>query len=161
MESREERRYREREERKAWRRYNRRGRQMPDVKISDTSCRFPKLFNTEGCCICGHKDASGCSCTAMEALVHLERLHPSRDSKPMRDLMGCQISGSEPVNPALPGQAHQGMFQAPCGDMVGYLTQMNLPTMGHYRWHAVYDHLTEGACNSPSECEDGLKTGNV
>ena len=96
-----------------------------------------------------------------DALAHLERAHPDVDSQPMRDVMGCSISGSEAVI-AASGQQHAGMFEAPCGSTVMYaFFSGSLPTMGHYRWHSVYDHLTQGACPKPQECKQALATGSV
>ena len=33
----------------------------------------------------------------------------------------------------VPGLLHQGEFQAPCGDIITYVTPMWFPTMAHYR----------------------------
>ena len=158
MESRQERRRREREERNAAKRAS---RHIPQPNISYGGCRFPALFDGPGCCICGHSDATECPCNSFEALAHLEREHPDQDSQLMREAIGCPITSSEPVPSASRGSGHAGEFQAPCGSVVFYETPMSLPTMGHYRWHSVYDHLNAGACPTPSQCKDALRTGNV
>ena len=97
----------------------------------------------------------GCPCSALDSLVHLERAHPSHDhdAQTLRELLACPISDSETVTPAPQGYAHQGTFKAPCGYMVAYIMALNFPTMAHYRWHAIYDRLTEDVCRFPSKCE--------
>ena len=123
-------------------------------------CRFPAQFSRHGCCICGHASASQCPCDALDALVHLERAHPNEDSAPMREMMGCPISGSAAA-PLAAGGEHTGQFQAPCDDMVVYITTARFPTLAHYRWHALYDHLQQGACNMPNACGNAVTNGAV
>ena len=50
---------------------------------------------------------------------------------------------------------HQGEFQAPCDSTIAYFTPMRLPTLAHYRWHAIYDHLTQGNCADEDQCGRG------
>ena len=135
--------------------------EQPYPAYSDNACPFPDLFHGAGCCICGHEDAQECPCGPLEALVHLERVHPTQDSERTRGMLGCPITGSDPA-PRAAGQEKQGMFEAPCGSMVGYMTTADFPTMGHYRWHAIYDHLEQGACDGPDSCcVEALRTGAV
>ena len=129
--------------------------------VADGSCRFPDLFETDGCCICGGGDASECPCGSLVALVHLERAHPDQNSALMRDVIGCPIKDSKVVAYPSGPNLHQGYFEAPCGDTVEYATGFTFPTMGHYRWHAMYDHHSAGVCQSPRKCGDALRTGEV
>ena len=122
-------------------------------------CSRPELFSTEGCCICGHESAAECPCNVPTAIAHLERAHRNIDSTPAREIAGCPIKDSDPA-PVIEG-IHEGVFQAPCGDGVMYMTPVQFPTMGHYRWHGIYDHLTGGACQEPSKCDQALQTGDV
>ena len=124
-------------------------------------CEFPDLFGTLSCCICGHESATDCPCEALAALVHLERAHPTGDSALMRRMMGCLLPESDPVPLLSIGTTHEGGFQAPCGDMVAYVTSAQFATMAHYRWHAIYDHLTGGKCRSEMTCGDALMCGDV
>ena len=105
---------------------------QPYPTQSENECRFPELFSTVGCCICGHEDAQECPCGPMETLVHLERGHPTQDSKIMRETLGCPINGSE-LAPRAAGTINTSIFQAPCGDMIQYMTTANFYTMAHYR----------------------------
>ena len=146
------------ERRRATRRVN---RSKPVMTFTGGSCSFPESFDGAGCCICGHARATECPCDAVDGLVHLERAHRRHDSDLMRETMGCPISESEPVAPAPHGHAHQGMFGAPCGDTLQYVTEINFPTMGYYRWHAIYDHLDSGACRSSRKCGEALASGEV
>ena len=82
-----------------------------------------------------------CQCSPLDALVHLERPYPDQDSTPMREVMECPINDSEPVPDLSGGTVHQGSFEAPCGDMIAYVTTAQFPTMAHYRWHAIFDRL--------------------
>ena len=125
-------------------------------------CRFPHLFqDPDACCICGHGDASECPCDPMTALVHGERAHPEADLRGLRDALGCPLPDSEPTPRAQGTQGAQGMFEAPCDSPIAYATTAWFPTLAHYRWHAIYDHLKGGACSSPSECEEAISTGGV
>lgn len=148
------------ERRRSEREYRKAQGRGPIPTFSGGHCSFPQLFQTEGCCICGNADAQACPCTAMDALVHLEREHPRLNSASMRTALGCTIRDSKRVPSGPPGASHQGEFQAPCGDMVIYATEYNFPTMGHFRWHAVYDHVAQGVCRSPEMCSEGLNMGN-
>ena len=47
------------------------------------------------------------------------------------------------------GQIYQGMFMAPCGSTVMYMTDAQLPDMKNYRRLGIQDHLAEGECESP------------
>ena len=154
-ESRAERRWRAREERK-------KVGKVGKVGVASGVCRFPNLFDTPGCCICGHNDASKCPCSSIDALAHLELVHLEEGSAMMRDTMGCPILDSEAVPPTQPGQLHTGMFQAPCGEGVYYeVADVQFPTMGHFRWHAIYNHLSSGNCPVPNKCGEALRTGQV
>ena len=42
--------------------------EQPYPTQSENECRFPELFSTVGCCICGHEDAQECPCGPMETL---------------------------------------------------------------------------------------------
>ena len=134
--------------------------QMPEPlpAVSDGECLYPHLFDTSACCICGDIDASACPCSPKDALVHLERQHPGHDSDLLRRPLGCLLGESEAV-PV--GQGGQGTFQAPCGDMIAYMTSMSFPTLAHYRWHAIYDHLTQGNCDDEDACDEALWNGTV
>ena len=133
----------------------------PGMTMNLGECRFPGLFGGLGCCICGHGFAMDCPCSPVDALVHLERAHPDQDSTPMREVMDCPLSESEPAPTVSSGTAHQGTFQAPCGDMVAYITTAQFPTMAHYRWHAIYDHLEGGNCESVEDCGGAVMSGDV
>ena len=54
---------------------------------------------------------------------------------------------------------HQGVFQAPCGSMVAYITPMELPSMEEYRSQAISDHIVDGECPAPEICGGALATG--
>ena len=150
---------RRRRERDARRAHPLRGDPSMTMKYGD--CRYPRLFDAEGSCICGHGSAMDCPCSPLDALVHLERSHSDKDSTLMRTALQCQLGDSEPV-PTLPsGTAHQGSFEAPCGDTVMYMTTAQFPTMAHYRWHAVYDHLEGGDCQSIITCGDAVRSGDI
>ena len=123
-------------------------------------CQFPDLFAGEGCCRCGALDEL-CKCAAIDRVAHFEQSHRGRDSRAVRDTAGCPLSGSEAVVPAPPGHMQTGFFEAPCGGDIGYMTDLNLPTMAHYRWHAIYDHLARGVCDAPRQCRSALETGRV
>ena len=133
----------------------------PGMTMNSGGCRFPDMFGGLGCCMCGHESATNCPCEALEALVHLERAHPAADSEYMRRVMGCPVPESEPVPIVSIGSAHEGAFEAPCGDTVAYVTSAQFPTMAHYRWHAIYDHLTGGKCQSETTCGDAVMSGAV
>ena len=45
--------------------------------------------------------------------------------------------------------------------MIVYGTPMVLPTLAHYRWHSVYDHLADGACENPQVCDAALRSGDL
>ena len=76
-------------------------------------------------------------------------------------MMDCPLSESEPVPTQSSGTAHQGTFQAPCGDMVAYIKIAQFPTMAHYRWHAIYDHLEGGNGESVEDCGGAVMSGDV
>ena len=136
--------------------------QAPDPlpTYSGGECQYPHLFDTDACCICGDIDASACPCSPKDALVHLERQHPGYDSDLLRRPLGCLLGESEPVAD-VPGVMHQGEFQAPCDSTIAYFTPMRLPTLAHYRWHAIYDHLTQGNCADEDQCDEALWSGEV
>ena len=130
----------------------------PIPTYSATECEFPSLFGSTGCCICGHSNAQECPCDRVVAIVHLERAHAGHDSTMLREASGCMITDSESVEI---GPLHQGMFEAPCGDTVQYITEAQFPTMAHYRWHSTFDHVAQGACGDPTKCIEGVTTGKV
>ena len=137
------------------------GRRTPDMTYTQGRCRFPKNVGGPRCCICGAKESTSCPCTAMEELVHLERVHPSEDSTSMRTAMACTLTDSKRAPKYPTGNTYRGMFEAPCEDMVEYMTPVYFPTLAHYRWHALYDHLTQGACSSRGKCRAALESGEV
>lgn len=71
---------------------------------------------------------------------------------------GARAGNGRPV--MAEGLAATGTFEAPCGDTIMYSTSMRLPTLAHYRWHAIYDHFGR-ACESPNICEDAIRTEDV
>ena len=136
--------------------------QAPDPlpSFSGGECQYPHFFDTDACCICGDLDVNACPCTSRDTLVHRERQHPGHDSDLLREHLGCLLVESEPA-PNVPGMGYQGMFQAPCGDTIAYITEMGFPTLAHYRWHGIYDHLTQGNCADEDKCDEALWSGEV
>ena len=136
--------------------------QAPDPlpSYSGGECKYPHFFDTDACCICGDLDVSACPCSSRDALVHLERQHPGHDSDLLRGSLGCLLGESEPIAD-VPGLLHQGEFQAPCGDTIAYVTPMWFATLAHYRWHGIYDHLTQGNCDDEDKCDEALWSGEV
>ena len=145
------------ERRRRERNKRRRPREEPTFSQNLGGCRFPRFFATEACCICGSHNAQTCPCDNIEALAHLERVHQDVDSNIMREAMGCLLEDS---TPAPTGEA-VGNFVAPCEDGIMYMTTLRLPTMAHYRWHAIYDHVQQGSCADPETCQAALGSGDV
>ena len=144
---------------RAERRRQQRQRRRPRQTFTTAGCRYPHLFDSPGCCICGAADVKVCPCDPLDALVHLERAHPGADSKLLRSHIGCGLDDSTTA-PDVEG-LHHGSFEAPCGYMIVYGTPMVLPTLAHYRWHSVYDHLADGACENPQVCDAALRSGDL
>ena len=60
----------------------------------------------------------------------------------------------------VPGLLHQGRVPSPlrrhyrlCNPDVD-----SLP-LAHYRWHGIYDHLTQGNCDDGDKCDEALWSG--
>ena len=117
-------------------------------------CLHPELSTSMGCCICGRADAQVCPCDSMKALMHLERAHGDPNAHVMREVLGCPLPASDPAPGLLGDYHHVGTFEATCGRTLEYQTPVNLPTLAHYRWHAVYDHLASGDCRTRSCAAD-------
>ena len=66
-------------------------------------------------------------------------------------------SGDMPMPPDDRGQIYQGMFVAPCGSTVMYMTDAQLPEMKGYRRLGIQDHLAEGDCEFPDVCHEALR----
>ena len=60
---------------RAERRRSKRNRRSDRGTPTSLDCRFPNLFGTDGCCMCGHPDLQQCPCKAIEALRHQESAH--------------------------------------------------------------------------------------
>ena len=68
-------------------------------------------------------------------------------------------SSNTPTYPDDRAQVSQGMFMAPCGSTVMYMTDAQLPEMKEYRQYAIQDHLAGGDCPSPDVCREALASG--
>ena len=132
----------------------------PLPSYSEMTCQYPHLFDTDACCICGDIEVSVCPCTSRDALVHLERMHPDHDSQLLRESLDCVLEGSDPA-PDNPSGLQVGIFTAPCGDNISYMTTARFPTLAHYRWHAIHDHLSQGNCLDDDACDEALWSGQV
>ena len=69
-------------------------------------------------------------------------------------------SGNMPMASDERGRVYQGMFVAPCGSTVMYMTDGQLPEMKDYRQLGIQDHLAEGDCESPDVCHEALLSGD-
>ena len=87
---------------------------------------------------------------------------PRSDNRRKKEtLRGRKRRALRPVAPlADPEQPrlHQGMFMAPCGLTVMYMTPAELPLMEAYRHAAIADHVTGGECPSPEVYVSALET---
>ena len=125
-------------------------------------CRFPDLYGTDGCCMCGNPDLQACPCTAIGALRHQETAHQNWDaSRGIRALMGCPLDESVPPPSIGPNEVHSGLFEAPCGHEIVYFTPLNLPSLAHYRWHTILDHMDRGECRNVDRCRRAVEAGTV
>lgn len=151
-----------REQNRSERRQRRRNRRSGSDNPTFIPCQFPGLFGTEGCCNCGHPDIQQCSCTAIEALRHQELSHQDWDvSAEIRRQLGCLLPDSEPLPRLAHGQINTGTFESPCGLELAYATSVSFPSMAHYRWHSIFDHLDNGDCQDVDECGQAIMTGGV
>ena len=76
-------------------------------------------------------------------------MEPSRE---VRAILGCPLGDSTPVPQLKAGEVHSGSFEAPCGLQVAYATPITFPSMAHYRWHSIFDHLDKGECQDVDKC---------
>ena len=160
--NRRERREWEREQNKHEGRQRRRSRRSDIVNQTFIPCQFPRLFGTEGCCTCGHPDLQQCPCTAIDALRHQEKSHQDWGvSREVRSELGCLLPDSEPLPRLAHGQVNTGTFESPCGLGIAYATSVTFPSMAHYRWHSIFDHLDQGDCQDVDECGKAIMTGEV
>ena len=88
----------------------------------------------------------------------------NRRKKDKRKARGGKVvkqRSNESSNVSVPaddrGQIYQGMFVAPCGSTVMYMTDAQLPDMKDYRRLGIQDHLAEGECESPDVCHEALR----
>ena len=59
------------------------------------------------------------------------------------------------------GSPRPAATPAPCGFQIAYLTPIIFPSMAHYRWHSIFDHLDRGECQEVGKCGDAVTTGTV
>lgn len=112
--------------------------------------------------MCGHPDLQLCPCRAIDALRHQENAYQNWDeSREIRAIFGCPLDDTTPVPSRAPGELHSGSFEAPCGFLVVYFTPIDYPSMAHYRWHSIFDHLDKGECQDVDKCGSAVMTGTV
>ena len=56
------------------------------------------------------------------------------------------------------GGMGMGQFQAPCGDIIMYMTDIDAKDLKGIRKMAVADHLSKGDCEVPEICANALAT---